>query len=72
MTNEEKIKILKENLEIFSTRQETIKKQKSLTINEITELLSNDTNCLEKMSECFSDEQLNLSPEDKIFFCRKI
>ena len=72
MTNEEKIKILKENLEIFSTRQETIKKQKSLTINEITELLSNDSNCLEKMSECFSDEQLNLSPEDKIFFCKKI
>ena len=72
MTNEEKITILKENLKIFSTRQKIAKEQKELTIKGITEIFSRDIDYFKEINKIFSDETLDLSPEDKISFCKTI
>lgn len=72
MALQEKEKILRENLEIFSKRQEIIKQQKELTVTDMADIICTQANYLEKITELFEDKNLKLSPEDKIFFCKSI
>ena len=72
MTNEEKIEILKKNLQILSARQTITNQQKNLTVKDLAEAISIDRNCLKKLNEILSDDKLNLSYEDKISFCRNM
>lgn len=72
MTNEEKIKIHFKNFEEFSKREEIIKSQKRLTIDDIVGLFEEEQISVEKLSGIFLDNSLKLSNEDKISFCRRL
>ena len=72
MTNEEKLKIHVDNLDALSKRQKIIKQQKEVTIKDVTDVFGRDLDGLKELYEFFSNEHVKLSPQDKIYFCRKI
>ena len=72
MTNEEKIKIFKDNLQILSTRQHLTQQQKDLTVKSIAEVICNDADYLKKFNEFLFNDELALSYEDKISFCKNV
>lgn len=72
MTLEEKVEILKKNIQILSARENITRQQKNLALKDMAETVCMDPNCLKKLNEILSDSKLNLSYEDKISFCRNI
>ena len=72
MTKQEKSKIHAENLAFLTKRQESLKAQKDLVINDMIEAFCNEADSPKQLQELLYPDLLELSAEDKISFCKAI